>query len=215
MVIGLVPQLIVHNQILRYVTQSMTTSCAMTRKSIIKSRSVTDSAYSALWPIAHNQILRFGQQRGNRHRFLLYGFIPRSGPQRIAKSAAVAHRAELNLPQQPIAHDQICCSRPEPITKFATVAQSASPNSPQGPQHMTKFAAVAHSVERRRKFNISGNSNLYSKLLQITNQGASWELSAKSLETKKSHAPIPLTTKIVNLDTNHNHKEKVRCCIMQ
>jgi hypothetical protein len=41
-----------------------------------------------LLPIAHNQILLYGRMSRNHHRFLLYGFNPRSGPEHISKSAA-------------------------------------------------------------------------------------------------------------------------------
>ncbi len=55
----------------------------------------------ALWPIAqnqmlrhspqHNQILRYGLQCGNSHRFLLYGLFPCSDPQHITKYTTAAH----------------------------------------------------------------------------------------------------------------------------
>ncbi len=116
--------------------------------------------HSTQWPIAHNQ------------------------------SAAVAHRAQPNAPQQLIAHHQIRCSGPQRITKFAAVAHSASPNSLQwpiahhqircsGPQRITNSLQwpITHDqicrggLQRERTLKVESleNLNLYSKLLQITN----------------------------------------------
>ncbi len=78
-----------------------------------------------------------------RYRFLLYNFIPqwstaqnqtrRSGPEHITNSAAVAHSAQPNLSQWPIAHSKICRSGPsrgntlevEFLREFKSIFQTA------------------------------------------------------------------------------------------
>ena len=60
----------------------------------------------ALWPIAHNQMLRHG-------------------PQRLTKSFAMAHRGKPNPALWPIAHNQILRYGPQRITKPCAMAHSA------------------------------------------------------------------------------------------
>ncbi len=58
---------------------------------------------------------------------------------------------------------------------------------------------MAHSVEGPVKSNFLTNSNLYFKQLQISNQGTSWVLLAKShYIIKKSHATVPLNNAAPN-----------------
>ncbi len=94
----------------------------------------------------------------------------------------------------PIAHNQIRCS---------------------GPQCLAKFTTVAHSAERRQKSNFSANSNLYSKLLQITNQRICWVLLAKSLLTKKSHTSVPLSRYcVITISWEMRGRGELNCVVM-
>ncbi len=125
-----------------------------------------------LWPIANKQMLRHVHRTEPNPSLQpeADNQILRYGPQRITKSCIwpiVWKLSQLLLYdfilRRPKGQNQIRCSCP---------------------QYITKFAAVAYSTEGPQKLNFLANSNHYLKLLQITKQGTSWVLLAKSLYTK-------------------------------